>query len=301
MTIPFKTLKDGTRLPALGLGTWLMGGDAARTDTPQDAIDIGVIQKSIELGFTHIDTAELYGAGHAEEIVADGIKGADRSKLFIATKATNGHHTQDLLAKSLDASLNRLKTDYIDLYYLHAPSLDTPLEETAKALNAAYNTGKIKHVGVCNFATDRFDQLQSFLEPKIIANQVHYNLSFREPEKCGLLNHAVDHDYFVVAWRTLRLKRRNHDAPAVSYNIWERGVSAIVDQMADKYGVSNTQIALLWTTYHPNVATLIKSSNPTHLGEAINSFKTTLSPADYQALSDQFAPQFDKSDTIPLI
>lgn len=301
MPIPIKTLKSGIKLPSLGLGTWLMGGDAEWKDSPQDAIDISVIQKSIELGFTHIDTAELYGDGHAEEIVASAINGTDRTKLFIATKAKKNHHTQLLLAASLERSLKRLKTDYIDLYYLHEPTLDTPLEETATALNTAYAAGKIKHVGVCNFSADRLDALQKFLEPKIIANQVHYNLSFREPETCGLLAHAAVNDYFVVAWRPLRLKRRNHDAPAVSYNIWERGVSPVVDAMADKYHLTNTQIALLWTTHCPNVTTLIKSSNPVHLGEAVGAFKTILSDADYATLSRDFTPQFDKSDTIPLI
>lgn len=301
MTIPYKILKDGTRLPSLGLGTWLMGGDTTYIESPQDAIDISVIQKSIDLGFTHIDTAELYGAGHAEELVGTAIKGYDREKLFIASKAYKGRHTRDILPEALDGSLKRIGVDYLDLYTLHLPTLETPFEETAEALNKAYETGKIKHVGVSNFSAKNFDALQKFLKPKIITNQVHYNLSFREPEKCGLLKHAIDKDYFVVAWRPLRLKRRNHDNPAVSYNIWERGVSQIVDDMADKYGVSNTQIALLWTTYYTNVATIVKSSNAAHLQEAIDSFKTTLSADDYHALSEQFTPQFDQSDTIPLI
>jgi len=301
MPIPYKILKSGFKLPAIGLGTWLMGGDTTRIESPQDAIDITAIRTAIDLGFTHIDTAEIYGDGHAEEIIATAIGAMNRENLCIATKAKQGHHTYPLLTAALDSSLKRLQTDYIDLYYLHQPTLDTPLEETADALNAAHRAGKIKSVGVCNFTADRLDKLQSFLKPKIVANQVHYNLSFREPEKVGLLNHAIDKDYFVVAWRPLRLKRRNQNNPAVSYNIWEKGVSPIVDEMANKYNLSNTQIALLWTTAHSHVTTLIKSSNPAHLKEAVDSFKTFIPSDDIAKLSKDFVPQYDISDTIALI
>jgi len=301
MPIPYKILKSGFKLPAIGLGTWLMGGDTTRIESPQDAIDITAIRTAIDLGFTHIDTAEIYGDGHAEEIIATAIGAMNRENLCIATKAKQGHHTYPLLTAALDSSLKRLQTDYIDLYYLHQPTLDTPLEETADALNAAHRAGKIKSVGVCNFTADRLDKLQSFLKPKIVANQVHYNLSFREPEKLGLLNHAIDKDYFVIAWRPLRLKRRNQNNPAVSYNIWEKGVSPIVDEMANKYNLSNTQIALLWTTAHSHVTTLIKSSNPAHLKEAVDSFKTFIPSDDIAKLSQDFVPQYDISDTIALI
>jgi diketogulonate reductase-like aldo/keto reductase len=135
----------------------------------------------------------------------------------------------------------------------------------------------------------------------LISCKVHYNLSFREPEKVGLLNHAIDKDYFVVAWRPLRLKRRNQNNPAVSYNIWEKGVSPIVDEMANKYNLSNTQIALLWTTAHSHVTTLIKSSSPAHLKEAVDSFKTFIPSDDIAKLSQDFVPQYDISDTIALI
>lgn len=302
MPIPEKTLKDGTKIPALGLGTWLMGGDTSRTENAQqDAHDITAIRTAIELGFTHIDTAEAYGDGHTEELIAQAIKESPRTDLFLASKAKQGHHTKPLLHHALNESLKRLNTDYLDLYYLHQPTLETPVEETAEALNLAYKQGKIKHIGVCNFTADRLDNLQRCLEPRIIANQVHYNLSFREPEICGLLDHAKQKDYFIIAWRPLRLKRRNQDNPAVSYNIWEKGISPRMDGMSQKLGLTNTQLALLWTTHHPNVATLIKSSNPTHLQEAIQGFDRTLSRNDYDDLSRNFRPQYTKSDTIPLI
>lgn len=138
MQVPLKILNDGTALPALGLGTWLMGGDNQRIISPQDEIDISTVKAAIDNGLIHIDTAELYGAGGAEEIVGKAIENFDRSKLFIASKAYKGHHSLNTLPQALDSSLKRLKTDYVDLYYLHLPTPETPFEETAEALNKAY-------------------------------------------------------------------------------------------------------------------------------------------------------------------
>jgi diketogulonate reductase-like aldo/keto reductase len=121
MHIPIKTLKTGESIPALGLGTWLMGGDTSPLISSQDTCDIQLIQHAIEAGFRHIDTAELYGGGHTEELIRTAISPFDRSSLFLASKASKGHHSKSLLIQSLDASLQRLGTDYLDLYRSKKP------------------------------------------------------------------------------------------------------------------------------------------------------------------------------------
>jgi len=299
--IPLKKLENGIEMPVLGLGTWLMGGDFEKKPSPQDDIDIRAIRSAIEMGYTHIDTAEIYAAGYSEELVAQAVKGTARENLFIATKAMRGNHTATLLEQSLNNSLARLKTDYVDLYYLHQPTPEIPFEETAKGLNRAYRDGKIRHVGVCNFSKERFDDLQRYLDMPIIANQVHYNLVFREAEVSGLIDHAQRNDYFVIAWRPLRFKKRNASHSSVETNAWETGAFPLLDEIAAKYGKTNVQIALNWTTHKPNVLTLVKSSNPTHLQDAAGSFDWRLDDADYQKLDRDFKPVFKTSDTIPLI
>jgi diketogulonate reductase-like aldo/keto reductase len=216
MNIPCKSLKDGRSLPALGIGTWLMGGDFQRLVSTQDVKDISAIRCAMDLGFTHIDTAEIYGDGHAEELVGEAIRMLPRDEIFLASKARQGNHTREKLANALDETLKRLRTDYLDLYYLHRATPETPMEETAEALNKAVEQGKIKNIGVCNFSMDRFDKLQSYLNSKIFANQVHYNLAFREPQKAGMLEHAKIRDYFIVAWRPIRLVKSNTDNPQVN-------------------------------------------------------------------------------------
>jgi diketogulonate reductase-like aldo/keto reductase len=300
MFIPTKTLHNGFSLPSLGFGTWLMGGDTNRVESSQDGIDARTLSHAIERGFVHIDTAENYGNGHAEEIIGGVIQNFPREKIILATKASQGHHDSHSLSQALDNSLRRLGTDFIDIYYLHRLTPQTPLEETANALNLAHASGKIRHIGVCNFSAASLEKLQSFLAAKIVVNQVHYNLAFREPQHCGLIDHSRAHDYFIAAWRPLRLIKRNSDNPQVTHNIWDSGAFPLLDALSRKYNISNTQLALLWTTYLPHVVTLIKSSNPAHIDEAINSFSVQLTEEDYLDLREKFSPQYALSDTIAL-
>jgi diketogulonate reductase-like aldo/keto reductase len=300
MTIPAKSLSNSLSFPVFGLETWMMGGDENKQPSPQDDKDIKLIEEALDIGFTHIDTAEKYANGYTEELIARAIKGKNRSSIFLASKVAQGNHTKSLLKHCLDGSLKRLNTDYLDLYYLHRRTPDTPLAETAEALNEAHQSGKIKNIGVCNFSKESFDELQKYLNSKIIANQVHYNLAFREPETSGLIEHATHHNYFIVAWRPLKLVKRNTSTPSVSKNIWQSGAFPILDKMAKKYNASNVEIAMAWVTYNPNVVTLVKSSQISHLKEAATGISIKLSEQDYQTLSRDFAPQYAVSDSIQL-
>ncbi|HVS79092.1 MAG TPA: aldo/keto reductase, partial [Candidatus Saccharimonadales bacterium] len=118
MNIPIKTLKSGFSLPVYGLGTWEMGG-RWEADHSKDDAEVSAIKAAIEHGITHIDTAESYGAGHAEELVAEAVKKQDRSRLIIATKVSGDHQGYDGVMKAFEASLKRLDMSYVDLYLLH--------------------------------------------------------------------------------------------------------------------------------------------------------------------------------------
>src|SRR3989344_282148 len=119
MEIPLKRLKSGFAMPEFGIGTWQMGGRLERNPQNDDVADIAAIRKAIELGVTHIDTAEQYAAGYAEELVGRAINGFDRSKLFIISKALASHmHYEDVLSACAN-SLKRMNTEYFDMYLLH--------------------------------------------------------------------------------------------------------------------------------------------------------------------------------------
>lgn len=296
ISIPSRRLRSGFSLPVIGLGTWMMGGDVSPDPSANIAREVEALQSGIAVGFRHIDTAELYADGVSETILAEAIKDFPRRDLIVASKVSPPNHGYDDLLKSLEGSLQRLKTDYLDVYYLHAPNFEIPLSETAKALNKAVSAGLVRHVAVSNFMPERLDALQEHLDSRIVANQVHYNIAFREPEAVGMLEHALDRDYFIVAWRPVRLTTRDDDVAGV----WERGRYPLLDAVADANGQTNIQAALNWVVSRPQTVALVKASRQEHLREIAETCEKSLKNEDIEKLSRDFAPQFIVSDTIPL-
>ena len=146
MNIPTILLPDGTRAPALGLGTWHMGESASRA-----AAEEAVLREGIERGLSLIDTAEMYADGGAEKLVGAVIKG-QRERVFLVSKIMPQNASFAGVARHYEASMKRLGTDYLDLYLLHWPG-SYPLEQTIAAFEQLRAAGKIRHWGVSNFDT----------------------------------------------------------------------------------------------------------------------------------------------------
>src|SRR5467141_4382414 len=167
-----KTLRlpDGTRIPVLGQGTWRMGESKRGRDSEVAALRLG-----IELGMTLIDTAEMYGDGGAERVVADAIEG-QRERVFVVTKVYPQNSSRSELPKACERSLERLRIDTIDLYLLHWRERTPPLQETVDTFEKLCAAGKIKRWGVSNFDVDDMEELLSLEHGhKCAANQVLYN------------------------------------------------------------------------------------------------------------------------------
>src|SRR5438552_139362 len=175
------TLPDGERVPVLGQGTWRMGENVrAHKD------EVAALRLGIELGMTLIDTAEMYGEGGAEKVVADAIEG-QRDRVFVVTKVYPHNASRTELPKACERSLKRLRIDAIDLYLLHWRETNTRLMETVETFEKLRATGKIKRWGVSNFDVDDIEDLWSIENgTNCAANQVLYNLENREIES-GLL------------------------------------------------------------------------------------------------------------------
>src|SRR5437870_10181973 len=129
----FKNLTKNVKIPVLGLGTWRMGGGLGGADYSQDHHFIDAIQYAIKKGITHLDTAEIYGGGHAEELVGQAIKKSDRKKIFITSKVSPHHLSYQGILDACERSLNRLDTKYIDLYLIRWPN---PLASMKNAMAA---------------------------------------------------------------------------------------------------------------------------------------------------------------------
>jgi diketogulonate reductase-like aldo/keto reductase len=286
-------------IPAFGLGTWGMGGKMERDPANDDERDVSMLRQALASGVTHIDTAESYAAGHAETLVGQAMEGNPRNDLFVASKVYGTNLSHDGVVKACEASLKRLGTSYLDLYYIHYRNPDFPLEETARALNTLRRDGLIRNVGVCNFTVQSMKDLQLHLEMPIVANQSHYNLVYREPEKAGVLDHCQSVGALFIAWRPIAWHDAKRGNPTAG-NAWDTGVYPILDEVARRYGRTNLQVAINWLIGQPNVCTLVKASQPQHLQEILGAVEWRLSDDDIELLRRDFPDQRDVSPVVPL-
>ncbi len=285
MDIPIKTLKSGFSLPVYGLGTWHMGGGNT-VDKSADEADVAAIAGALKRGITHIDTAEMYGAGHSEELVGEAIKGHDRAKLIITTKVYEGlSGGYDGVIRAAEASLRRLNSEYIDLYLLHR----APLHSTAdvmRALDRLVSEGVVKNIGVSNFTVKRFEETQKLTANKLVCNQVHYSVQMREAEARGITDYAQRNDILITAWGPL-----------------EKGLldqGDMLRELGRKYNKTAYQVALNWIIAQPNVVTIPKTTRLEHLDENMGALGWQLSKEDEELLSKHFPNRQTVSNRVPL-
>lgn len=271
----FKVLTKNVKISVLGLGTWGMGGGMTPSHT-RDKEEIEAIQYAIEKGLTHIDTAELYGAGHAEELVGEAIKSFDRKKLFIATKISPQHlFLKSQILKSAKKSLKRLKTDYIDLYLIHWPAPFAPMKKVMETFDELVKEGLVRYCGVSNFSVRQLVDAQKYTKNKIVTNQVHYSLLNREPEK-ALLSFCQKEGIILTAYSPLEQGR-------LIYNRF-----AALEKIAKKYNKTPAQVALRWLIEKPQVITIPKSSLRQHIDEITGSLGWKLKEEDQIYLNQEF-------------
>jgi len=275
------SLPDGARVPVLGQGTWRMGENKrARKD------EVAALRLGIELGMTLIDTAEMYGDGGAEKVVADAIDG-QRDRVFVVTKAYPHNASRTGLPKACERSLKRLRIDAIDLYLLHWRERYTCLMETVKAFEKLRAAGKIRRWGVSNFDVDDMQELRSVENGTMCAaNQVLYNLENREIE-FDLLpfvhQHSTSNDQLVV----------------MAYSPVDHGrgllENATLAKIAERHGATTSQIALAWVLRQPGMIAIPKASKEEHVRENARSIEIKLTEDDLAGLDREFpAPKSRK-------
>ncbi len=246
----YKTIA-GIKLPALGMGTWGMGkapGPGERPHYGNDEKCIAAVREAIKLGMWHIDTAEMYSSGHAEEIVAAAINGIPRKKVFITTKVLPSHLEHNRLIAAANESLNRLQLEHVDLYLIHWVNATSQIKEAVAAIDELVAAGKVRHIGVSNFTLKQLQLAQSYTKNKIVTNQVEYNLLDRSCEN-ELLPYCQDNDIILTAY-----------SPLVQGNselLKNKALAAV----AAKHGKTTAQVALNWLVSQKNVIAIPKSSS----------------------------------------
>jgi len=288
MQLPTKKLKSGFELPVYGLGTWQMGGRAERNPENNDEADIQAIKAAIDLGVTYLDTAESYANGYSEVLLGKAIKDYDREKLLIVSKVSLEHLGFDDLINSCRNSLKNLDTPYLDLYLVHMYNPQIPLKESIRAMEVLLEEGLIKNIGVSNFNVERMEEAQSLTKHKIVANQIHLNLKYRESERKGVLKYCQENDVMFIAWRPTQK------------GILLENVPSILQDMADKYQKTPAQVAINWLISQDHVTTLAKTTNIEHLKENLGAIGWEMEAGDIEKLRTEFPGQEDISDAVPI-
>ncbi|MGD9536695.1 MAG: aldo/keto reductase [Alphaproteobacteria bacterium] len=256
-------------MPAFGIGTWRMGESARDRAKEIDALKLG-----LDEGVRLIDTAEMYGSGKAEEIVAEAVKGR-RDEIFIVSKVMPHNASRAGTLKAAEASLKRLATDRIDLYLLHWPG-SAPIEETLDAFDRLKRDGKIRHYGVSNFdAGEMVRALGAKKGAAIASNQVMYNL-LRRGIETRLLPWCAEQGVIVMAYSPLD---RGRLKPS-------KGLKAV----AARHGVTPEAVAIAWTMRLPHLVTIPKAASTKHLRDNLAAARLVLSEADLATLDADYPP-----------
>ena len=261
----------GVHVPVIGQGTWHMG------ESPRDRADeVAALRAGLALGMTHIDTAEIYGSGRAEEIVAEVMQGRQRSDVFLVSKVAPRHASYEGTIRAAEESLRRLRTDYLDLYLLHWPG-PHPIGDTMRAMETLVGAGKIRYLGVSNFDVDELREAMGALtRERIACNQVLYNLGTRGIER-DLLPFCEREGIAVVGY--------------TPFGDWPRTGSAgraVLEQVAARHGAEAHQVALRFLTRTPALFAIPKARERAHVRDNAGSADLQLNDADLTAINRAF-------------
>jgi diketogulonate reductase-like aldo/keto reductase len=263
------SLPSGRPIPVLGQGTWHMAEDPSRRSE-----EIASLRLGIDLGLSLIDSAEMYADGEAERLVGEAIAGR-RKEVFLVSKVLPTHARRRLVAEACERSLERLRTDHLDLYLLHWRG-DVPLYETIDAFEALVDGGRILEWGVSNFDVSDMQELASLTNPgSISCDQVLYNLAHRGSE------------WDLMPWCS------EHRIPIMAYSPIEQGRvldDRVVQRIAERHGAAPASVAIAWVLRRERVCAIPKARAPEHVRENRAALDVQLTEEDLDALDREFPP-----------
>lgn len=258
------------------LGTWQFGGQMERDEVNDDQADIEAIHMHIDAGINQIFTAQNYADGWAEKIVGQAIADQERDSLLISSAIRKEHSNYDDMLKSIEDSLKRLNLDYLDIVVHHAPIPEVPISESVKALNEIVDKGLARGFAVSNYNSKSMEEAIKTTNHEILFNQVYYNLFVREVEEDGVLDLCQKNNIYIQAFRPLEL------GELTSSNI------EILDEVANKYSVTPSQIALSWLTSQDGVIIVTTTHDKKHLEQNKKAVELNLEKEDIEKLRKSF-------------
>jgi aryl-alcohol dehydrogenase (NADP+) len=312
--------KSGMKVSRLCLGTMTYGSSKWRPWVLDEEESRPFVKRALELGFNFFDTADMYSRGASEEILGRAIKEfARREEVVIATKVffpmSDDPNDQGLSRKhilqSIDGSLRRLKTDYVDLYQIHRWDYETPIEETLEALDHVVQSGKALYIGASSMFAWQFARALHIADQngwsRFVSMQNHYNLVYREEER-EMIPFCLDQGIGLIPWsplargflagnrnkkdwgETLRAKTDDY-AQKLYYKDSDFEIATRVGELAKQRGVSPMQIALAWILHKPGIAApILGASRLNHLEEASGALDVQLQPDEIKLLEEPYVP-----------
>jgi diketogulonate reductase-like aldo/keto reductase len=255
----------GVMVPVIGQGTWAMERDRKGS--------IAALRRGLDLGMTHIDTAEMYGRGAVEEIVGEAILGR-REEVFLVSKVLPANASARGTVEACERSLRHLRADHLDVYLLHAPS-SHPFEETLQGFRHLLEEGKIRAYGVSNFDEGRLEEAVSLARPESIAcNQVPYHLKERHIE-LGLIDAGLALGVAVVGY-----------SPFGQGDFPER--HPVLVEIASAHHATPRQVALRFLLRRPGTFTIPKASSVAHAEENAGAGDLRLQPEEIDRIDAAF-------------
>jgi diketogulonate reductase-like aldo/keto reductase len=244
--------KSGKKLHPIGMGTW----------EAEDLSAVDGLQYSLSKGQNHIDTAEMYGSGKSEQIVGQAIKGTLREDLFIASKLWKTNVGVGRVKPAIEDMLARLGTDYLDLLYIHAPWVDAPWLEAIPQIDKAIDSGLVRNFGVSNFTIQQMQQAMEQSKHPIAANQLHFNVLYKQEAAEELRTFCKSHDITIVAYRPV-------ERTAVAGN-------AELQNIAKNHKASPFQVALRWLIDR-DALPIPKATKKEHIDDNLKALDLSLS------------------------
>jgi myo-inositol catabolism protein IolS len=295
--------KSGIKVSIIGLGAWQASGKTWGADVEDENI-VKAIRRAYELGINFIDTAEAYGNGHSEEVVGKAVKEIGRENLVIATKVHGAHLRYNELLKAAEHSLKRLGIKEIDLYQVHWPDPweQIPLKHTMRAMEQLYKEGKIRAIGVSNFAVRDLEEARKHLSvTDIVSNQVRYNMLQREIEE-EVLPYCKRESISIIAWSPIaqgaltgKYNISNKPSDDVrrenklfsDYNLREISkLIPVLEKIAKARNKTVAQVALNWLLREGNVIPIPGAKNPRQAEENAGAADWRLTSQELKEIED---------------